>query len=147
MTDQANTTAADSVYAAPADGEAEIWFAPETSTFGDRLAGAREAASMSQSQLARRLGVKVSTIRNWEDDLSEPRANKLQLLSGLLNVSLTWLLTAEGEGLEAPAPESPMSEDLSAVLTEMRQLRGDIVRTSERLAILEKRLRRSLQEI
>ena len=56
----------------------------DVATLGDRLARARDAAGMSQSQLARRLGVKLQTLRNWESDRSEPRANRLQMLSGLL---------------------------------------------------------------
>ena len=40
------------------------WFDPETSTFGDRVAGAREAAGMTQKQLAKRLGVKLVTLQN-----------------------------------------------------------------------------------
>ena len=35
----------------------EDWFGPDAATFGDRVAGAREAAGMTQAQLARRLGV------------------------------------------------------------------------------------------
>lgn len=34
--------------------------------------------------------------------MTEPRANKLSTVSGLLNVSLRWLLMAEGDGPEAP---------------------------------------------
>ncbi|MEK9705394.1 MAG: helix-turn-helix transcriptional regulator, partial [Paracoccaceae bacterium] len=49
------------------------WYGPETSTFGDRVCAAREQAGMTQKQLAKRLGVKHSTIISWEQDLSEPR--------------------------------------------------------------------------
>ena len=38
-----------------------------------------------------------------ENDLTEPRANKLQMLAGVLNVSIMWLLTGEGQGLDDPA--------------------------------------------
>jgi DNA-binding XRE family transcriptional regulator len=48
----------------------EDWFSEDTSTFGDRLAGAREAAGMTQAQLAKRLGVKLTTMQSWEEDLS-----------------------------------------------------------------------------
>jgi len=78
------------------------WFGPNMATFGDRVAGAREAAGMSQSQLARRLGVKKSTLSAWEQDLSEPRANKLSMMAGLVNVSIMWLLTGEGDGMTGP---------------------------------------------
>ena len=49
------------------------WFSEETATFGDRLAAAREAAGLSQSGLAGKLGVKRNVIAGWEDDLKEPR--------------------------------------------------------------------------
>ena len=68
------------------------WYGPDMATFGDRLAAAREHAAMSQSDMAKRLGVKVSTLRKWEQDLSEPRANRLSMMAGLLNVSIMWLL-------------------------------------------------------
>jgi transcriptional regulator with XRE-family HTH domain len=124
----------------------EEWFSSEASTFGDRLSGAREAAGMTRGQLARRIGVKESTIAKWEDDFSEPRANKLQMLSGVLGVSLTWLLNAEGEGLDGPVASEPISDDLSAVLKEMRQLKTEMKQSAERVGLLEKRLRRLLKE-
>ncbi|APG47489.1 helix-turn-helix domain-containing protein [Phaeobacter porticola] len=116
------------------------WYGPEAATFGDRVAAAREAAGMTQAQLARRLGIKKSTLAGWEQDLSEPRANKLSMLSGLLNVSMRWLLTGEGDGMEAPAGEQ-MPQDLAAVMTELRQLREDLRSNADRAARLEKRLR------
>jgi len=125
------------------------WFGVESSTFGDRVAGAREAVGLSQAELARRLGVKLKTLRGWEEDLSEPRANKLQLLAGLLNVSLTWLLTAEGDGLEQPAEGTELSADASAVaalLAELRAIRGEMSSNAERLGQVEKRLQKFLKE-
>ena len=79
------------------------WLTDETSTFGDRLATARDAASLSQTELARRTGVRVASVRSWENDQSEPRANTLQRLSGILGVSLMWLLAGEGESGAAPS--------------------------------------------
>lgn len=116
------------------------WYGPEAATFGDRVAAAREAAGMTQAQLARRLGVKKTTLTGWEQDLSEPRANKLIMMAGLLNVSMGWLLTGEGEGMDAPAGEQ-VPQDLAAILTELRQLREEMRGNVERAARLEKRLR------
>jgi DNA-binding transcriptional regulator YiaG len=45
------------------------WYSNETATFGDRVAGAREALQLSQNELAKRLGVKVKTVRGWENDM------------------------------------------------------------------------------
>jgi transcriptional regulator with XRE-family HTH domain len=117
------------------------WYSEETATFGDRLAAARDVAQLTQKELAQRVGIKVSTLRNWEDDLSEPRANRLSILSGILGVSLRWLLTAEGEGLLAPDENAPIASDLSAILTELRAVRAQMKQSTERLALLEKRLR------
>ena len=61
---------------------------------------AREKSNLSQQDLAQRLGVKNSTIKSWENDNFEPRANRLSMLAGLLNVSITWLISAEGSGIE-----------------------------------------------
>lgn len=122
------------------------WYAAENATFGDRLAAGREAAGMTQNQLAKRLGVKTVTLRGWEDDLSEPRANRLQMLSGLLGVSLPWLLTGVGDDIGAPGDTSELPVDIADMLSELRDLRADLVSKADRLAILEKRLRAKLQQ-
>ena len=126
--------------------EMSNWFSDETATIGDRIAGAREASGLSQSEMARKLGVKVKTIRGWENDLTEPRANKLQMLSGLLNVSLMWLLNGEGQGVDAPVDEQPITKDVQELLLELREIRVDMDAAAERLARTEKRLRTVLTQ-
>ncbi|WP_223427927.1 helix-turn-helix domain-containing protein [Tateyamaria pelophila] len=122
------------------------WYSPEASTFGDRVAGAREQAGMTQQQLAKRLGVRLATLRAWEDDLSEPRANRLSIMAGLLNVSMMWLMNGEGEGVDGPTETAPVSDDMRDLLTEMRDLRGDLLARAEQVGRLEKRLRAALQD-
>lgn len=123
------------------------WYGPESATFGDRVAGAREAASMTQAQMARRLGVKKATVRAWEQDVSEPRANKLSMMAGLLNVSIMWLLTGEGDGMSAPADEvEEDTRDLKQLLTELRSLQNDLRAMAERTGRLEKKLRSVVTE-
>lgn len=118
------------------------WFNDETSTFGDRLAAARDAAGLSQTDLARRAGVRLSSIRSWEDDQSEPRANTLQRVAGILGVSIMWLLTGDGEGI-ADETELGPADDMREILLELRSLRSDHARIGERMGRLEKRLRLS----
>jgi transcriptional regulator with XRE-family HTH domain len=125
--------------------ETTDWFGPEAATFGDRVAAAREAADMTQAQLARRLGVKKTTLMGWEQDLSEPRANKLSMVSGLLNVSMSWLLTGEGEGLAEPGELDVEIGDFAGVLQELRALRNEMRSNAERAARLEKKLRTLIQ--
>ena len=112
------------------------WYSDERATFGDRLTFAREAAGLTQADLAGRLGVEAERVAGWEADTDEPRANRLQMMSGMLGVSLAWLLTGEGE---PPTEDGP--GEAGPILAEIRQVRGDMARASERLGRLEKRLR------
>ena len=117
-------------------------YSEDAATFGDRLALAREGQNMTQEQLAKRLGLRVQTVQNWEFDRSEPRANKLQMLAGFLNISMIWLLTGEGDGGPAlRGSGKTLPAELSALLGEIRDIRVANVRANDRLARLEKRLR------
>ncbi|MCY6380910.1 helix-turn-helix domain-containing protein [Hoeflea prorocentri] len=70
---------------------------PDYDTLGGRISRARDALDLTSSQLARRLGVKTETVQAWETDRSEPRANRVTMLAGVLGVSPTWLLNGIGE--------------------------------------------------
>jgi transcriptional regulator with XRE-family HTH domain len=122
------------------------WFGADVATLGDRLAGAREAAGLTQSEVARRLGVRTQSIAAWEDDRSEPRANRLSMLAGVLGVSIIWLLTGEGEGVELPGDEADPAGKLRPVLSEMRRLRADLKAAEARAARLEARLSALLED-
>ena len=121
------------------------WYAEEAATFGDRLAGAREANGMTQAQLAKNLGIKLATLKAWEQDLSEPRANRLSMLAGLLNVSIMWLLNGEGEGVESPDKRDVRSRDVNDLFLELRSLKTQLRQSSDSLGALEKRLREALR--
>ena len=120
---------------------ADDWYSNDAATFGDRLAAAREACGLDQKAFAQKLGVGLGTIEKWENDLTEPRANRLQMLSGILNVSIPWLLTGEGDGVEPVIEAAPEMHEL---LSEMRTLRSEMLRSAERMGVLEKRLKQAL---
>ena len=126
--------------------EQDTYFSNENATFGDRVAAAREAQGLSQEELAKKLGVKLKTIRGWEDDVDEPRANRLSMLAGMLNVSMRWVLTAEGEGLDAPLGEVELSGDVKDILLDIRRTKADFARLADHLGRLEKRLGKLLRE-
>ncbi len=126
--------------------EDQGWFSEDTATFGDRLAAAREAAGLSQAAFASKLGVKPGTMTSWENDLKEPRANRLQMMSGILGVSMSWLLTGSGNGPDAPDDATELSDDVLDLLAEMRALRSQIAQSGEKLGRLEKRLRAALKD-
>lgn len=92
---------------------------PDTDTLGGRLSRARDASGMTAAQFARRLGVKSSTVQAWESDRSEPRANRLSMIAGLLNVGLPWLLHGVGD---AP-PDDPRDDAITLLRGQIEKLR------------------------
>lgn len=112
--------------------------AQDDDTFGGRLWRAREAVAMSESALAKAIGVKRETLRAWESDRSEPRANKLVTIAGLLNVSPTWLLHGVGD---APQSETLASE-ISIVRAQLQRLRELREQTDGAVASIEKAMAR-----
>ena len=119
------------------------WYSDANATFGDRLSAAREARGVSRPTLARRLGVANKTVENWEEDRSEPRANKLQMVAGLLDVSLPWLLTGQGQGVTSREARVGR-DDVDGLLDGLRTARAEMQRAADRIAVLEKRLRQAL---
>jgi len=118
------------------------YFSDRSSTFGDRVAAGRRAVGLTQQALARNLGIKLKTLRAWEDDMSEPRANKLQMLAGVLGVSLIWLLTGSGDGVDDPtvAPDGVIAVNAntaSGLLADLRAVRADHAALGQKLARLE----------
>ena len=118
----------------------EQWFSEEAATFGDRLSAARETAGLTQEDLAGRLGVRLTTLQAWEDDGAEPRGNRLQMLAGMLNVSLMWLMSGEGDGLDGPAAGGMEENPNAALRRELRDLRRTLEAVSARMIALEDRL-------
>ena len=112
------------------------YFDDAAATFGDRMAAARDRLGLTQAQLAQRIGVKAQTIAAWEQDRAEPRANRLQMLAGMLNVSMVWLMTGAGEWVAAPGAE-PRDAALLSALGALRETRLAHARVGERLARLE----------
>lgn len=97
---------------------------PDSDTLGGRLSRARDAAGQTPAQLARRLGVQTSTIKAWESDRSQPRANRLSMLAGVLNVSLSWLLY--GVGNAPNEDERPISiESMALQVERLKRLHGE----------------------
>lgn len=129
-----------------ADELHDNWYEDGVATFGDRLEAAREAAGLSGEELAQVLGVRDTTIEEWEADAWEPRANRMQMLAGMLNVSLTWLMTGKGDGLPAPAAISSNSaasdtaRPLNPALAEIVQLREQMEVIAQKLRHAEKLL-------
>lgn len=116
------------------------WYSESTATFGDRLEAARESCAMSQTELAQRLGVRDTTINSWEADEWEPRGNRLQMLAGMLNVSLMWLLSGRGEGVAGPDAPNPIAVPARSVLADIARLRRQMQALGVELMQAEQKL-------
>ena len=119
------------------------WYGPDKATFGDRLVAAREKSNLSQQDLAKRLGVKNSTIKSWENDNSEPRANLFSMLAGFLNVLITRLISAEGSGVEEPEKSYETPDYLQDSLKELMALKVNFLKNVDRINIIENKHRAS----
>lgn len=116
-----------------------------SSTLGGRIEQARSELGLTIKQLATRVGVRTTTVQNWESDRSEPRSNKLIMLAGVLNVPVMWLMSGQdpsGATIGArPLNETgaigqkldralAMQQDLAALLFE---LSADVTRLQKEL--------------
>ena len=70
-------------------------------TLGNRIAEARRAKSMTQEELAERLGISAQAVSKWENDVSCPDISLLPTLARELGLTLDELLTGK-----QPAPVS-----------------------------------------
>lgn len=123
----------------------QTWFSDDVATFGDRLEAARRNAGLTQRQLAERLGVRDTTLAAWEADRQEPRGNRVQMIAGMLNVSLMWLLTGEGDGLSAPQDEGGMSAEAKAAFADLARLQQQLQDISREMAMAQFRLETHLR--
>jgi transcriptional regulator with XRE-family HTH domain len=74
--------------------------------FAELIQKLREQAGLSQSQLAKRAGVPVRSIQNWEQGHRRPRPQALLPLAEALGVPVEKLIksmTSTGESREEPA--------------------------------------------
>lgn len=96
---------------------------PDMDTMGGRLSRAREASGLSATQLAWRLGVRASTIQAWESDRSQPGAHRMNMLAGMLNVSLSWVLHGVGIAPTEAELDASGTETLEAVGAQIIRLK------------------------
>lgn len=59
---------------------------------GKRIAQLRMQHKLSQKELARRTGVSIATVKNWEADSSDPCLENIKCLSNIFNVTTDYLL-------------------------------------------------------
>jgi transcriptional regulator with XRE-family HTH domain len=118
---------------------------PSEMRFGERLGYARRRKGYSVDHLADMLGVRGTTVKRWESDHVQPRANRVHVLAGALGVPMRWLISGTGEldRAEAGAGQTRMEEIV--LLRELRSLSHFMIEAEARLARLERRLVRIIE--
>ena len=100
---------------------------------GERIKNAREAAGLTQHELAEKIGVKTRQIQYYEADESNPY-RKLSKIADATGKSIEWLREEE----------MPLARDEEVVLGAVRELHQELrllrKQTNERLDRLEARL-------
>ena len=74
-------------------------------SFGRHMRTLREGAGLSRAELARRAGVPLSTLGNWEGNHGLPDLSALKRLAEALGVSVEKF----AEGVEDPGGDEPRS--------------------------------------
>jgi transcriptional regulator with XRE-family HTH domain len=113
---------------------------------GSRIEQARIQIGLNSSQLANRTGVRRKTLENWENDRSEPRAEKLIKLSGILQVPLIWLLTGETPKDSKAMPKASETNNITQKLERAISLQQDLAALLIDISADVARLQRELDE-
>src|SRR5690625_4730658 len=71
-------------------------------SIGRRIAEAREEKGLTQEELAAMLGISAGTLSRNELDKARPRAERLEQLAKVLDVSVGWLLTGDHPTTSSP---------------------------------------------
>lgn len=113
---------------------------------GKRIREARKRGEFTLAQAARRLAVTETTFSKWESGKSTPRANKLQMLAGMLNVSLVWLLEGEERFEPTDEPTSQLAK-LKRKVERIGKLQNELVNLTGEVAQQVEELRKTEQDI
>lgn len=91
-------------------------------TLGEKLQKLRKARSLTQEELAEKVGVSRQSLSKWESDSALPDTANIILLADLFGVTTDYLLR-EAEAVtpatpvkEAPAPEQPAPQPVAPIV-------------------------------
>ena len=101
--------------------------------FGNRLRDAMANKGYSAADTARLIGVTEKTVKRWVAGNSEPRSNRMQMLSGVLGVPLMWLINGGAQFEQEVTPLSQI-ERLGQKLERMTELQHELMVLSSEVA-------------
>ena len=105
-------------------------------TLGGRISLARESAMQSIEDAACQLGVTTQIWADWECDRASPESYHMPLITGVLRISLPWLVTGQGLG---PTPFVSAS-DVDEIRRELHTATVDAICAQNRVQELLRRL-------
>lgn len=66
-------------------------------TLAARIKQAREAAKLTQNEVAQHFGISRVSVTQWENGTTKPELSRVSELAGLLNTSVDWLIERKGQ--------------------------------------------------
>ncbi|MGI6107924.1 MAG: helix-turn-helix domain-containing protein [Lachnospiraceae bacterium] len=82
-------------------------------TFGEKIVVLRKSHNLSQTELAKRVGVSLRTVRGWEIENRYPKTKEIYLrLADTLECSLAYLMGEES--ITGQTPEGSIPDDVQA---------------------------------
>lgn len=88
-----------------------------------RIREARIAAGLTQDQLAKKLGIRNTTLSGYETGVHDPKSNMLAEIAGICGVTVDFLLGVAPEPKEKePAHMDGLADDESELLAIYRDL-------------------------
>lgn len=86
-------------------------------TLGERLRYAREAAGLTQDDVAKAFNIRRVSVTQWEADKTRPALQRLPELADLLSTKVEWLLDAKGlPPLSIPRPAAGHREKIEGII-------------------------------
>lgn len=76
---------------------------------GQRIEQVRHALGLTQRGLAEKLGLSTRTVNRWEAGAVAPRQSMVEQIAKLGGVTVSWLLTGEGEMLGGVLTEDELA--------------------------------------
>lgn len=111
-------------------------YSAQDDTLGGRISLARESAMRSIEEAACQLGVTTQIWMDWECDRASPESYHMPLITGVLRISLPWLVAGQGVG---PTPFVSAS-DVDEIRRELHTATVNAICAQNRVQELLRRL-------
>ena len=90
-------------------------------TFGEKIKTARISKHYTQRQLAELINAKHNSISDWEKDKSKPDMDTVELICGVLDLSLGYLM----DSVKTSVPSSELSDTYTELIELYSKLSED----------------------